>query len=73
LLTHVTVVPGATVAFGGPKAKSLMLTVAVSLCAPAVGVKSTRATSESAAKRSIVFLMGFYSLVPFPSAASHGP
>jgi hypothetical protein len=63
LLTHVTVVPGATVALAGSKAKFLMLTVMVSPCAPAVGAKSTRATSESAAKRRIVFLMGVLLLV----------
>jgi hypothetical protein len=60
-LTHVTVVPGATVALAGSKAKFLMLTVEVLPCAPAVGANSTRATSESAAKRSIVFLMGVLS------------
>jgi hypothetical protein len=60
-LTHVTVVPGATVALGGLKAKPLMLTVMVLLRAPAVGAKSTRATSERAANRSIVFLMGVLS------------
>jgi hypothetical protein len=63
LLTHVTVVPGATVALAGSKAKFLMLTVMVLPCAPAVGAKSTRATSESAAKRRIVFLMGVLLLV----------
>jgi hypothetical protein len=57
-LTHATVVPGTTVLLGGLKAKSLMLTVAVLPCAPAVGAKSRRATSERAAKRSIVFLLG---------------
>jgi hypothetical protein len=62
LLTHVTVVPGATDAFGGSKAKFLMLTVTVSPCAPAVGAKSTRTPSESTAKRRIVFLMGVLSL-----------
>jgi hypothetical protein len=72
-LTHVTVVPGATVALDGSKAKFLMLTVMVSPCAPAVGAKSARATSESAANRIIVFLMGSYSLAPFPLAASHSP
>ena len=73
MLTHVTVVPGATVALGGSKAKFLMLTVTVSPCAPAVGAKSARAASESAANRSIVFLMGFCSLAPFPLEASHSP
>jgi hypothetical protein len=72
-LTHVTVVPGATDAFGGSKAKSLMLTVTVSPCAPAVGANSTRVTSESAANSSIVFLMGVLSLAPLPIAASHSP
>jgi len=61
LLTHVTVVPAATVALGGLKAKFLMLTVVVLPCAPAVGAKSRRATNERAAKRSIVFLMGVLS------------
>jgi hypothetical protein len=63
-LTHVTVVPGETVVLGGLKAKFLMLTVMVLPCAPAVGAKSTRATSESAAsRRRIVFLMGVLLLV----------
>src|SRR5829696_355410 len=62
LFTHLTVVPGATVTWGGLKAKFLMFTVtflpcvpAVGAevtflpCAPVVGAKSSRATSESAA------------------------
>jgi hypothetical protein len=58
LLTHVSVVPAETVVLDGLKAKFLMLTVMVLPCAPAVGAKSTRATSESAAnRRRIVFLM----------------
>jgi len=63
LLTHVTVVPAETVVLGGLKAKFLMLTGMVLPCAPAVGAKSPRATSERAAKRRIVFLMGVLLLV----------
>ena len=64
MLTHVTVVPAEIVVLGGSKAKFLMLTVMVLPCAPAVGAKSTRATSESAAnRRRIVFLMGVLLLV----------
>ena len=65
-MTHVTVVPGATVALGGLKAKFLMLSVMVLPCAPAVGAKSTRAASESVAKRRIVFLMFVLLLVCSP-------
>src|SRR5215217_1108506 len=57
LFTHLTVVPGATVMWDGWKAKSLMFTVTVLPCAPAVGAKSSRATSESAANDGSILLI----------------
>src|SRR5215212_3022838 len=67
LFTHVTFVPGVTVMWDGLKAKLWMVTVAVLLCAPAVGAKASakasRATNESAANRSSVFLIRVLLLV----------
>src|SRR5215203_4928349 len=57
LFTHLTVVPGATVMWDGWKAKFLMSTVTVFPCAPAVGAKSSRATSESAANDGSILLI----------------
>src|SRR5215208_6235930 len=62
-----TFVPGVTVMWDGLKAKLWMVTVAVLLCAPAVGAKASakasRATNESAANRSSVFLIRVLLLV----------
>jgi hypothetical protein len=68
LFTHVTVVPGVTVKWDGLKANPLMVTVAVLLCAPAIGAKSSRATSDRAANRSSIFLNWVLSSLALASA-----